>query len=265
VPDARGIAASELTPVERGASIGVVMRRLLPPLAAVAALLLAPARIRGADHADGPALAADPSTDITDLYAWMTPDGRVNLVMDVFPSATAGARFSTSALYVFHLAASSRIGDPAPNADTIVCRFDAQQLVSCWGPGRAYVHGDAGAATGIASAGGAVRVFAGPRDDPFFFNLDGFKTAVGGVTSGLPMDPGGCPTQLLPVAQVARNALASGRNGGPPSDAFAKGGSAGGGSYSGNVLAIVISVDKGLLVDDSHPLLGVWASTNRAQ
>ena len=241
------------------------MRRTIAPLVA-ATLLAAPAGVRAADHGDGPGVLADPSSDITDVFAWMSSDGqRVNLAMDLFPSAGPGARFSTSVLYVFHLAASATLRDPSPNADTIVCRFDAQQIISCWGPGRVYLHGDASVTAGITAAGGAVRVFAGLRDDPFFFNRDGFNVALAGVKSGLPMDPGGCPTQLLNVAAGARAALASGQMGGPPLDAFAKGGRAGGGAYTGNVLSLVVVLDKGLLVDDSHPLLAVWASTNRPQ
>src|SRR5262245_55955976 len=31
---------------------------------------------RAADHADGPAAKADPSADITDVFAWMSPDAQ---------------------------------------------------------------------------------------------------------------------------------------------------------------------------------------------
>src|SRR5262245_27962013 len=41
-------------------------------------------RAVAADHADGPRASADPSADITDVFAWMSPDaGRLNLVMDL--------------------------------------------------------------------------------------------------------------------------------------------------------------------------------------
>ena len=47
---------------------------LLAGLAA-AALLVWP-QARAADHADGPAASADPTADITDVLAWMSPDAR---------------------------------------------------------------------------------------------------------------------------------------------------------------------------------------------
>src|SRR5215510_12115394 len=50
---------------------------------------------RAADHADGPRASADPSADITDVFAWMSPDaGRLVLVMDLVRNATPTSRFS---------------------------------------------------------------------------------------------------------------------------------------------------------------------------
>ena len=53
---------------------------------------------RSADHVDGPAASADPAADITDVFAWMSPDAqRVFLVMDLVRNATAASRFSSRA------------------------------------------------------------------------------------------------------------------------------------------------------------------------
>src|SRR4051812_5896824 len=77
---------------------------------AVAALLCAvavPSPARAADHADGTAASLDVpdgSSDITDLFAWMSSDAkRVNLVMDVFPNAAPGTKLSNAVKYVFHV------------------------------------------------------------------------------------------------------------------------------------------------------------------
>ena len=45
-----------------------------------------------ADHRDGDFVLADPSTDINDVYTWMSADAsKVYLAMTVFPAANAGA------------------------------------------------------------------------------------------------------------------------------------------------------------------------------
>ena len=70
-------------------------------LAAAVWLLSTPSY--AADHQDGPAATASPTTDITDVFAWMSADHtKLYLMMDVFPTTTATAKFDTNALYVFH-------------------------------------------------------------------------------------------------------------------------------------------------------------------
>ena len=48
------------------------------------------------DHFSGPAVIGDPAVDITDLYAFPSPDRPENLVliMNVFPMATSQSFFS---------------------------------------------------------------------------------------------------------------------------------------------------------------------------
>ena len=49
-----------------------------------------------ADHIDGPRSIGDPSIDLTDLFAFTSPEnaGRTVIAADVFPSAGASAMFS---------------------------------------------------------------------------------------------------------------------------------------------------------------------------
>jgi hypothetical protein len=110
-----------------------------------------------------------------------------------------------------------------------------------------------------------MRVFAGLRADAFFFNLAGFRTVANTVGPALVKPQPGCPNGLKGQAPQAALLLATDGKNGAGKDAFAKGGDAVNGGYSGNVLALVVTVDKALLGDAMHPLLGVWASTNKAK
>jgi hypothetical protein len=217
--------------------------------------LLIAATALAADHQDGAAVLTDPATDINDVFAWTSSDGtKLNLVMDVFPAATTAARFSNVAQYVFHTTSTSAYGMAAAASEDILCTFDTAQVISCWGGGE-YVHGDASNTSGIASANGKFRVFAGLRDDPFFFNLDGFKataSAVHNAAGSLTFDAAGCPALDATTSNALVTQLRSAPGGGPPTDHFAR----------LNTLAIVVQIDKSL-VTKGGSTVGVWASTNK--
>ncbi len=111
-------------------------------LAALAAVAIA-APARAADHGDDPHMAPDPSGDITDVYSWMSGDGKtVYLAMDVFPNATAQSKFSNVVAYVFHTKTNKSFLDGFSQAQTgkltpvdqndVICTFDANQVLSCW-------------------------------------------------------------------------------------------------------------------------------------
>ena len=231
--------------------------------AAIVAALFAPVAL-AADHTDGPQATADPAADITDVFAWTTSDGtKLNLIMDVFPAATSAAKFSNAVQYVFHTQSRAAFGQAAAASEDIVCTFDAAQHVSCWA-GNEYVSGDASSTSGIATGDGKLRVFTGLRDDPFFFNLDGFKHVVATVKSAvaanaLPApDAAGCydlgdPNASGTTANTLVKFLMSDANGNqPPVDHF----------KGLNVLAIVLQVDLSI-VNKGGPVVSVWGSTNR--
>src|SRR5687768_2447839 len=124
------------------------------------------------DHLDTPTVIADPAADIGDLYAWTSPDGRrLNLVLDI-----VGHRFSDRIQYVFHVDSGKRLGRTAATT-TVVCQFDTAGAVECWAGDTEHVAGDASNETGIASTSGRLRVFAGLRNDPFFNNVRGTRSA----------------------------------------------------------------------------------------
>jgi hypothetical protein len=225
-------------------------------LAAAVWLLSTPSY--AADHQDGPAATASPATDITDVFAWMSADhSKMYMVMDVFPAATATAKFDTNALYVFHTTSKASLVATTGTALDVICKFDAAQAIQCWA-GSEYVAGaTAGApATGIKSTSGKLTVWAGLRDDPFFFNLDGFKDLVAAVKAAAPqllptVDASGCPVVDSNTSAALVSALAH-THGNAPVDHF----------MGLNVLAIVISVDASL-VTKGGSTVGVWASTNQ--
>jgi hypothetical protein len=211
-------------------------------------------QLHAADHKDGPSVTADPAADITDVYAWMSPDkSKVNLVMDVYPNAPAGSMMSDQVLYVFHLSSAAGYGMAATETN-VICGFDTTGKVTCWVGNSEVVTGDASATAGITSTSGKTTVFTGLRDDPFFFNLTGFKaTAAAVVAAGsLPLDGAGCPTLDAPTADGLVTQLHSNATGGAAANDFA----------GQNVQSIVIQVDTAL-VTPGGKILGVWGSTNR--
>src|SRR5262249_45567592 len=116
----------------------------------MAASLLPAAPAMAADHRDGAASLTDPSTDVNDVYTWMSADGKsVYLIMTVFPAANkTTSKFSNSAYYVFHTnsrAPTALVSAPsAANNFDIICSFDAAQKASCWfGDSTNFLYGDA--------------------------------------------------------------------------------------------------------------------------
>lgn len=209
-----------------------------------------------ADHIDGPQAAADPAADITDAFAWMTPDAnKVILVMDLTRNANTGSKFSDSVQYVFHTTSRPSFG-AAPSAEVpVICQFDPQQRVSCWAGNAAFVTGDASGLSGITSVNGKLRVFTGLRNDPFFFNLAGFRETariVTGAAAGLTFDAAGCPAVDSATSTALVTQLQHAPGGGPPIDSFA----------NFNVIAIVVEVDKSILTQNG-PILSVATATYR--
>ena len=158
--------------------------------AAVGCALLLAGRGHAADHIDSDTLAVAPLAmgDINDVYAWMSADGsKVNLVMTVSPADPGGRSFGPGVQYAFHVTskvgvAEDVVGKPASGVTTnVICTFPAPATAQCWVSGAAvtkdYVSGDASNTAGTTSSSGKLRLFAGRRSDPFFFNLQGFRAA----------------------------------------------------------------------------------------
>ena len=138
------------------------------------------------DHIDGPRSIGDPSADITDLFAFTSPEdsARTVLAMDVFPSAGENAMFSN---VIVHTIAVRRVivagvGSAAkfqPAEDEIRFSFrfgplerDAEgnvvQRGVCTLPGGRELLLAVNDEKGAATPERDVRVFAGLRSDPFY-------------------------------------------------------------------------------------------------
>lgn len=208
----------------------------------------------GADHLDSPAVKTDPAADITDVYGW-SESKNVLLVLNVAPFATESSKFSDAVQYALHVESTAAFGTPGESKD-VICTFDTAQKISCWVGTDDYVTGDASSSEGITSDSGKVRVFAGLRADPFYFNLGGFSDATSFVkgAGALPADGAGCPTLDAATATTIVGMLKGTNMGaGAAENTFA----------TANVLSIVLEVEKSLLTGGG-PILAVWGSTHQA-
>ena len=209
------------------------------------ALMLCTASVRAADHAEAPGAIADPAADLTDIYTWTTPDAtKLNMIIGV-----PAAAFSDAVQYVLHVESSTAYGTPGTTV-RVIRSFSAAQAVSCWvGNAIDYVTGDASGPAGIVSATGRTRVFTGRRNDPFFFNLTGFRNTIATVKAAAPsltFDGAGCPV----LDSTTSNALIASLQAG--GDSFAL----------GTISAIVLQMDKALIAPGGN-IVAVWGGTYR--
>jgi hypothetical protein len=138
------------------------------------------------DHVDGPRSIGDPAADISDLFAFTSPENpaRTVLAMCVFPSAGEDAIFSNAVDHsiVVRRATVAGVGDAAkfqPADDEIrfsfrfgVLQRDAAGRVQQHGvgtlPGGRQLAITVNDENGASTPDGDVRVFAGLRSDPFY-------------------------------------------------------------------------------------------------
>jgi hypothetical protein len=217
-------------------------RKLLISLGA--GLVLAGGFIIAADHIDAPAVTGPGNTslgtDITDVYAFQSPKNTSNLVLVcnvqglLSPTATASAQFPANTMYEFNI---DNTGDNVEDL-VIQCLVQKGKLrvygpVAVGSPGTTSTVKTKGPLTktrvtaygsdpNIGTNNNGIKIFAGPRDDPFFFDLVRFREVIAGTQTSF-------------------------RN--PGVDTFA----------GTNVLSIVVEVPKMLL--GSASTLNVWAET----
>ena len=147
-----------------------------------------------ADHYSGPRILSDPAADITDLFAFPSPTraGYLVLVLNVFPSAVPTALFSDALTYRLRVRSLTSAGSGAtarfiPADDEYTFDFTFTQPTSppsgsdtltqkglCVAAGGERVDFLVGEEASDQS--GRLRIFTGPRLDPFFMDLVGAAT-----------------------------------------------------------------------------------------
>jgi hypothetical protein len=144
-------------------------------LAAMAMGLSATSPAISADHGEAPGTQADPAADITDIYAWSTDDGKLVAAIGFGTGINAGGSvdYDENLLYGIHLDTDM---DHIPDTD-IWIRFGQNQNGE-WGVQVQGLPGAQGPVVGpiesVVDGGNDIKVFAGLRDDPFFFDFAGF-------------------------------------------------------------------------------------------
>ena len=148
---------------------------------AVASLLTA-GIATAADHLDSPTVRTDPAADINDVYTFINPNRPKELVLiaSVVPLANTSSRFSDVVRYRFH------IDNGIPGDETLVtCTFPTPGRYSCSGNHGLSAEGPLDRTT----TSNGMKVFAGLRDDPFFFDLAAFNATRDTLTPAF-SDPG---------------------------------------------------------------------------
>ncbi len=204
------------------------MKKMKLLSAAAIALLLGGGILWAADHIDAP-LVTGQSTDITDMYVFQgTNTANMVFVCDVqgllTPGATAAAHFDENTLIEFNI---DNTGDNVEDL-VIQCAFkDGKMYV--YGPVKpattglsSTIMGTASVSVGItpyssstaitATSSTGITAFAGPRDDPFFFDLDQYKKIIAGTATGFtnaPVDKFAGTNVLSAVVEVPKALLNS--------------------------------------------------------
>jgi hypothetical protein len=240
--------------------------------------------VRGSDHQDTYNLAtrSNTSADITDVYVFPSPANNANVVfvMNVSPLIPAGMGtakfFDPTLMWQFKIShGTSGVEDEVIQLG--VNGTTAGQTINVYGPGKPNEVGTSN--TFIAQSGSVaynasatlangIQVFAGPRADPFYFDLFAFFKFLGDRNYSnhtSQSDPG---TGNTLTGTPTFNGFTAGTMSGTGPGAYACSVTAAqnaladiGGGF--NVLSYVVEVPRTLLTSGySSPVLHVWATVN---
>lgn len=153
-----------------------------------------------ADHIDAPAVSGGPA-DITDLYVFQSPENSSNLVFAaniqglLDPVTTSTASFDPNLMLEFN------IDNDGDNVEDLViqCFYENDQLW-VYGPAAPKSTGTQSRpitdaqnirtsitrynASPMVAQGNGIKAFAGPRDDPFFFDFTQYTAILDGTATG---------------------------------------------------------------------------------
>lgn len=231
--------------------------RRIPLLLAAAGTLALSAAVMSADHAESPGTDADPAADLADVFIFPSPETPTTKTVAAItfggraaPRSRIDGSFycDTNVLYTLHIDRADAAGnfDNVPDVEVLV-RFGRDQLGNCGvqlenvpGAGGTY----SGAIERVFTSPGGMRAFAGLRNDPFFFDAEGYAALVASFAGA------GQSGDLIGSFRLT--------GGVPRRDSFA----------FRNVSAIVFEMSNDILapapaVGGVRPQVRVWATTGR--
>jgi len=129
--------------------------------------------VTAADHVEAPGTQGNPAADITDFYAWHKDDGKIVAIIGFAGLTEVGqpGTYDDTVLYGIHI---DNNGDNEAE-ENIWIRF-GKNGADEWGVQVEGLAADpvVGPVGTTIEAPLGLRVYAGLRDDPFFFDLDGY-------------------------------------------------------------------------------------------
>lgn len=232
----------------------------LAAIGIVASLVAGSARLAvGSDHQDTPEVELNAKMDMTDVYAFPGSGAdRIVLVMNsrafLTPAQTPGASFDQDLLYQFKI---DNDGDALEDKviQVVFTGTGANQKVNVYGPIDPPVTGAmmntvadmtptlSGSINTVLGPASGLQVFAGPRDDPFFIDLEAAfcilpdRRPVTGPLSQPCQLPGGAAFRAAGQAQNYVSGF--------------------------NLLSIVIELPESQLTAGGNPTIGIWGTISR--
>lgn len=233
--------------------------RLIATGVAMVAIATATSIVVASDHQDTPEVELNPKMDMTDVYAFPgTGADRIALVMNsrafLTPAQTPGASFDQDLLYQFKI---DNDGDAIEDKviQVVFSGTGANQKVKVYGPLDPPVVGSmmntiadvtpvvSGPINTVLGNTNGIQVFAGPRDDSFFIDLEAAFC-------------------ILPDRRPVTGALSQPCQLGSGA-AFRAPGSALNYVAGFNVLSLVIELPESQLTAGGNPKIGIWGTISR--
>ena len=206
-----------------------------------------------ADHAESPGADADPAGDLADVFLFISPENPKRLVGALTFGGRPLPRSRTDIvycdpklIYVLNIGRANAAGQFTNQpAVKVVARFGKSDTGRC-GVQLENVPGAGGTFSGptetVLTSSTGLKAFAGMRNDPFFFDAEGYNGMVAAFDSAAP--PGGYLVNSFGLGSRARR------------DSFA----------NRNITAVVFEMDLDVVAPASggaRPKIQAWATTAR--
>ena len=164
--------------------------RGIPRGVAAALTLAVSAAVMSADHAESPGADADPAADLADVFIFPSPETATRTVAAITfggrsaPRSRIDGTFycDNAVLYTLHIDRANAAGAFDSIADVeVLARFGRDAAGNCGlqlenvpGAGGTF----SGKIDGVFTSSGGTKAFAGLRNDPFFFDAEGYAALV---------------------------------------------------------------------------------------